>query len=55
MESIEEMKARAEQAISGARLEIVPNPGPAGQPSLLLDHEHAFAVANFLRADPRLL
>jgi len=51
MESIEEMKARAEQAISGARLEIVPNPGPAGQPSLLLDHEHAFAVANFLRAD----
>lgn len=54
MESLEEIKARAEQAILGARLEIVPNPGPANQPSLLLDHAHAPAVARFLRDDPAL-
>ncbi|MEO6970527.1 MAG: NADH-quinone oxidoreductase subunit C [Chthoniobacterales bacterium] len=54
MESLEEIKARIEQAIPGASVEIVPNPGPANQPSLLLDHEHAFAVASFLRADPAL-
>jgi NADH-quinone oxidoreductase subunit C len=54
MESLEEIKARVEQAIPGARLEIVPNPGPANQPSLLLDHVHAPAVARFLRDDPAL-
>src|SRR5439155_12756478 len=31
-----------------------PNPGPANQPSLLLDNEHASAVARFLRDDPAL-
>ena len=54
MESLEEIKARAEQAIPGRRLEIIPNPGPANQPSLLLDHAHAPAVARFLRDDPAL-
>jgi NADH-quinone oxidoreductase subunit C len=54
MESLEEIKARAEAAIAGAKIEIVPNPGPANQPSLLLDHEHAVAVAAFLRDDPAL-
>jgi NADH-quinone oxidoreductase subunit C len=54
MESIEGIKARVEQAIPGARLEIIPNPGPANQPSLLLDHQHAVAVARFLRDDPAL-
>ena len=39
MESLEEIKARVEQAVPGARLEIIPNPGPANQPSLLLDHD----------------
>jgi NADH-quinone oxidoreductase subunit C len=54
MESLEEIRARADAAVPGAKIEIVPNPGPANQPSLLLDHEHATAVASFLRDDPAL-
>lgn len=54
METLEEIKARVEGAVPGAKIEIVPNPGPANQPSLLLDHEHAGAVAVFLRDDPAL-
>jgi NADH-quinone oxidoreductase subunit C len=54
MESLEQIKARAEAAVPGAKIDIVPNPGPANQPSLLLDHEHAPAVALFLRNDPVL-
>jgi NADH-quinone oxidoreductase subunit C len=54
MESLEQIKARAEKAVPGAKLEIIPNPGPANQSSLLLDHEHAVAVAKFLRDDPEL-
>jgi NADH-quinone oxidoreductase subunit C len=54
MESLEEIKARAEQAVPGARLEIVPNPGPANQPSLLVRHDDALGVARFLRDDPAL-
>ena len=54
METLEEIKARAEAAVPGAKIEIVPNPGPANQPSLLLDHEHATAIASFLRDDPAL-
>jgi NADH-quinone oxidoreductase subunit C len=54
METLEQIKSRLESAIAGARLEIVPNPSPANQPSLLVDAEHAVAVARFLRDDPRL-
>lgn len=54
MESLEEIKARAEAAVPGARIEIVPNPGPANQPSLLLNPEHALRVARFLHDDPAL-
>jgi NADH-quinone oxidoreductase subunit C len=54
MEALEQIKARAETAVPGTKIEIVPNPGPANQPSLLLDHEHARAVAKFLRDDPAL-
>jgi NADH-quinone oxidoreductase subunit C len=54
MPPIDEIKTRAEQAIPGAKIEIVPNPSPANQPSLLLDNEHAAAVAKFLRDDPAL-
>ena len=54
METLEEITARADAAVPGAKIEIVPNPGPANQPSLLLDHEHAQAVALFLRDDPTL-
>ena len=54
MESLEEIKARTEAAVPGAKIDIVPNPGPSQQSSLLLDNEHAAAVATFLRDDPAL-
>ena len=54
MESLEQIKARAEAAVPGAKIDIVQNPGPANQPSLLLDNEHAPAVARFLCDDPAL-
>ncbi len=54
MESLEEIKTRIDAAVPGARVTIVPNPGPANQPSLLLDNEHTFAVVQFLRDDPAL-
>lgn len=54
METLEEIKARVEAGIPGASLTIVPNPSPANQPALLLDHEHATAVVKFLRDDPVL-
>jgi NADH-quinone oxidoreductase subunit C len=54
MESLEQIKGRAEAAIPGAKIDIVPNPGPANQPSLLIDNEHVVAVARFLRTDPAL-
>jgi NADH-quinone oxidoreductase subunit C len=55
VESLEQIKERAESAVSGAKIDIVPNPGPAQQSSLLIDNEHARAVARFLRIDPALL
>jgi NADH-quinone oxidoreductase subunit C len=51
---IEEFKARIEAGFAGARIEVIPNPGPANQPSLLLDHTHAVDVARFLRDDQEL-
>ncbi len=54
MEPLTEIKAWLEAAIPGARVEVIPNPGPARQDSLLVDAEHAVAVAKFLRDDPRL-
>jgi NADH-quinone oxidoreductase subunit C len=54
VESLEQIKARADAGVAGSRIDIVPNPGPAQQPSLLIDNEHAAAVAKFLRDDPAL-
>lgn len=54
MESLDEIKSRAESAVPGAKIEIVPNPGPANQSSLLLDNEHAAAIVKFLCDDPAL-
>ena len=54
MEPLEQIKVRAEAAIPGAKIDIVPNPGPANQPSLLIDNEDAPAIAKFLRDDPTL-
>ena len=54
VETLEQIKSRVEAAVSGAKIEIVQNSGPANQPSLLIDNEHAVAVASFLRGDPTL-
>lgn len=51
---LEELKTRIEQAVSGARTEVVPNGSPSNQVSLLLDHAHAVDIARFLRDDPEL-
>jgi NADH-quinone oxidoreductase subunit C len=54
VETLEQIKVRLEAAVPGARLEIIPNDSPAKQPSLLVEPEHAPAVARFLRDDPQL-
>jgi NADH-quinone oxidoreductase subunit C len=54
MESLEQIKARVEAGVAGAKIDVVPNPAPANQPSLLIDNEHAREVAKFLRDDPAL-
>ena len=54
MESLEQIKARVEAIVPGAKIDIVPNPGPAQQFSLLIDNEHATLIARFLRDDPTL-
>jgi NADH-quinone oxidoreductase subunit C len=51
LETIEQLKARLETAVTGARLEVIPS-GAVGQSSLLVDNEHALAVAKVLRNDP---
>ena len=54
VETLEQIKTRAESAVPGARLEIVRNGSPSEQHSLLIDNEHAVAVAYFVRDDPAL-
>ena len=54
MKTVEEIKAAIEAAVPGAKVEIVPNPGPSGEHSLLLGHEQAVEVSRFLRDDPEL-
>jgi len=54
VESLEQIKARAEAAVPGAKIDIVLNPGPAQQSSLKIDNQHAADVAQFLRDDPAL-
>lgn len=54
METPEQIKTRAEAAVPGARLDIVPNDSPSAQRTLLVDSAHALAVAKFLRDDPQL-
>jgi NADH-quinone oxidoreductase subunit C len=54
VETPEQIKARVEGAVPGALLEVLPNGSPSGQRSLLVDNQHALAVARFLRDDPEL-
>ncbi len=50
----EQIKTRIEAAVPGAKIEIVQNGSPSQQHSLLIDNEHAVAIARFLRVDPAL-
>src|SRR5213076_1408231 len=54
MQSLNEIKARIEAAVPGAKIDVVPNASPSLQSSLLIDNEHAVAIARFLRDDPTL-
>jgi len=54
MQSLEQIKARAEAAVPDVKIDVVPNGSPSQQLSLLIDNEHALAVARFLRDDPAL-
>jgi NADH-quinone oxidoreductase subunit C len=49
MKSLEEIKALLEVAVPGVQLEIVPNPSPSAQHSLVVDQAHAVAVGTYLR------
>lgn len=54
MKTVEEIKAAIEAAVPGAGVEVMPNPGPSAEHSLLVKHEHAVAVATYLRDDAEL-
>ena len=54
MESLEQIKTSIETAVPGAKIEIVQNGSPSQQHSLLIDNEHAVAIARFLRVDSAL-
>jgi NADH-quinone oxidoreductase subunit C len=53
MEAIEKIKELAAQAVAGAQIEIVNSTPAAQQPALLVDRDHMYAVAKFLKEDPR--
>jgi NADH-quinone oxidoreductase subunit C len=48
MLTLDQIKARIEHNVPGARVEIVPNASVPDQSSLLLEKEHAFAIGRFL-------
>jgi NADH-quinone oxidoreductase subunit C len=54
VESLEEIKARIEAVVPGAKVEVVTNSSPSQQHSLQIDSEHARHVAKVLRDDPEL-
>lgn len=54
MRSVEEIKSAIEAAVPGAGVEVLLNPGPAAQHSLVIKRECAVAVAHFLRDDREL-
>ena len=51
---LDQIKLQITAAVPGAQVELIPNDSPSGQHSLLVDNEHAIAVATFLRDDPEL-
>ena len=51
---VEVVQAALAAAVPGCTVEIIANPSPAAQHSLLIDAEHAVAIAEFLRNDAAL-
>lgn len=54
MLQLDEIKNRIAAAVPGAQLTIIANESPSAQVSLLVDNDHALAVATFLRDDSLL-
>jgi NADH-quinone oxidoreductase subunit C len=54
VKTVEEIKAAIEAAVPGAVVTLIANSSPSAQHSLLIDTDHGFAVAKFLRDDPEL-
>lgn len=54
METAEQIRDRLLARIPGAQVTVVANPAPSAQHSLLVDADHALAIATFLRDDPEL-
>jgi len=54
METLEQIKTRISRAVPGCTIEIVPNPAPSAQTSLLVDAAYGLKVAEFLKSDPKL-
>jgi NADH-quinone oxidoreductase subunit C len=54
VETLEQIKARLQQALPGTKLDILPNDCPAGDRSLLVEAGSGFAAARFLRDDAQL-
>ncbi|MEO6922335.1 MAG: NADH-quinone oxidoreductase subunit C [Bryocella sp.] len=52
--NLELLKTEIEAHVPGCMLEIIPNPSPSAQHSLLIGPEHALAIATFLRDAPHL-
>jgi NADH-quinone oxidoreductase subunit C len=54
MKTVEEIKAAIEAAVPGAGVQVISNPSPSGEHSLLVAHGKALQVAQFLRDDAEL-
>lgn len=54
METLEQIRDRLVSRFPAAKVELVTNPGPAAEHSLLLDAAHGRELALFLRDDPAL-
>jgi NADH-quinone oxidoreductase subunit C len=54
VKTVEEIMAAIEAAIPGAGVEVMSNPSPSAQHSLLIVPDHAVQTASFLRDDPAL-
>lgn len=52
--NLETLKAQLEEHVSGCRVEVVMNPSVSAQHSLLIDGEHAVAIATYVRDDAEL-